>query len=96
MHISSLARLTQQTVIRPQTGKVCLCIAKGNMQLLNSIFYQVITTEDSTISREHGLLAVNSIVKTSKKGKFSLFIININNKHIQLKKGSTIGKIEKK
>ena len=45
MHISSLDRLTAHTVIRPQTGKFCLCIAKGNEQLLNSKFHQVIPTE---------------------------------------------------
>ena len=30
LHISSLARLTAKTVIRLQTGRFCLCIAKGN------------------------------------------------------------------
>ena len=45
IHISSLARLTAHTIIRLQTRKFCLCIAKGNEQLLNSTFYQVISTE---------------------------------------------------
>ena len=36
IHISSLARLTEHTVIRTQTGKFSLCIFKGNKQLLNS------------------------------------------------------------
>ena len=30
IHISSLARLTLHSTIRLQTGKFCLCIAKGN------------------------------------------------------------------
>ena len=76
IHISSLPRLTAQTVIRPHTGEFCLCIAKGNKQLLNSKFHQVIPIVDSTISRESGLLTVNSIVKTSKQGNFSVFLIN--------------------
>ena len=80
IHISSLARLTTQKVIRMQTGKSYLCIAKGNKQLLNSKFHQVIPTEDSTISREPGLLTVNFIVKASKQGKFSVFLINNTNK----------------
>ena len=94
IHISLLARCTMHTVIRPQTGKFCLHIAKGNKQLLNSKFHQVIPTEDSTISRELGLLTVNSIVKTSKQGKFPVFLINNINKLIWLRKGSTTGKIE--
>ena len=73
---------------------MCLCIAKGNKQLLNSKFHQVIPTEDSTICREPGLLTVHSIVKTSKQGKFSLFLINTTNKLIWLRKGSAISKIE--
>ena len=75
-------------------GKVCLCIAKGNKQLLISKFHQVLPTEDSTISREPGLLTVNSIVKISKQGKFYSFLINNTNKLIQLRRGSTIGKTE--
>ena len=30
IHISSLARVTTHTIIRPHTGKFCLCIPKGN------------------------------------------------------------------
>ena len=56
IHISSLARHPANTITRPQTGKFSLCIAKGNEQLLNSKFHQVISTEDSIISREPSLL----------------------------------------
>ena len=88
IHISSLA--SYQTT----TGKSCLCIAKSNEQLLNSKFYKVIPNEDSTISRESGLLTVNTVGKTSKQGKFSVFLISRTNELIWLRKGSTIGKIE--
>ena len=82
-----------QIVIRSQTGKFCLCIAKGNKQLLITKFYQVIPTENSTISKEPPLLMVNSIDKTSKQGKFSVFLIYNTNTHIQLRKGNTTGNI---
>ena len=94
IHITSLARLTAHTVIKLQTGKSCLCIANGNKQLLNFKFLQVIPNEDSTISREPGLLMVKFILKTSKQGKFSMFLINDTNKCIWLRKGGTIAKIE--
>ena len=42
MHISSLARLTVNTIMRPLPGKFCVCIAKRNKQLLNSNFNQAI------------------------------------------------------
>ena len=93
--ISSFVCPTKHTVIRPQTGKFCLCIARGNDQSLNSRFHQIIPTEYNTISRDPGLLIFNSFVKISKHGKFSVFLINNTNKPIWLRIGSTIGKIEK-
>ena len=36
LHISSIARLTTKTMLKPQFGKVCLCRVKGNEQVLNS------------------------------------------------------------
>ena len=92
IHTSSLARLTAHTIIRLQTRKFCLCISKGNDQWLISKFHHIIPTEDSTIYREPGLLTVNSIVKTSKQGNFSVFLISNTNKVIWLRKGSTTGK----
>ena len=94
IHISSLARCTAHTIIRPQMGKCYLCIAKGNKQLLNSEFHQVIPTEYSTISTDSGLLTVNCIAKTSKQSQFSVFLIHNTNYCNWLRKGSTIGKIE--
>ena len=93
IHISSLARLPAHTIIRLQTRKISLWIAKGNEQLLNSKFHKVIPTDHSTISRQPGLLTVNSIVKTNKVSS-QVFLINNNNTLIWQRKGSTIGKIE--
>ena len=76
-------------------GKILSKHSHGKQAIINSKLHQVILTEDSPISREPALLTVNSIVKASKQGKFSMFLINNTHKHIQLRKGSTIGKIEK-
>ena len=82
IHISSLAILRAHTIIRLQTGKFYLCIAKGNEQLLNSKFHQVIPIEDSIVSQKSVILAVNSIVKTCNKvhvnSQCSLLTILIN------------------
>ena len=50
LHISSIARLTTETIIKPQSGKVCLCRVKGNEQVLNSKLHQVIATENSILN----------------------------------------------
>ena len=67
INISSLARLTAHTIIRPYTGKFCLYIARGNEQSLNYKFDQVIPTEDRTSSREPSLEMVNYIEKKTSK-----------------------------
>ena len=85
-HISSIARLTTETIIKPQIGKVCLCRLKGNEYVLNSKWHQVIAAENRTLNQEPGLIVVNSIVKVTKQGKFLAFI--------RLQQGSKIGKVE--
>ena len=75
IHISLFARPSEHTTIRLQTGKFCLCIAKGNKQLLYSKFHRIISTEDSTTNSDPGLLTVTYCVKTSKQGTFSMFLI---------------------
>ena len=90
LQISSMARLTTETIIKPQSGKVCLCRIKGNEQVLNSRLQQVIAQENSTLNQEPGLTVVNSIVKVI----FLAFIINNANKTIKLEQGSKTGKVE--
>ena len=94
LHISSIARLTTETIMKPQSGRVCLCRVKGNEQVLNSKLHQVIAAENSTLNQEPGMVVVNSILKVTKKGKFLAFIINNTKKTIKLKQGSKIGKVE--
>ena len=79
-----------------QTGKLCLCIAKLNEQLLDSKFHQVILNEDITISRQPGLLTGNSTVNQVNKVSSQVFLINDTNKLSRLREGSTIGKTEVK
>ena len=94
LHISSIARLTTETTIKQQLGKVCSCRVKGNEQVLNSKLHQVIAAENSTLNQEPGLIVVNFIVKVTKQGMFLAFIINNTNKTIKLKQGSKLGNVE--
>ena len=70
LHIFSIARLTTDPIIKPQSGKVGLCRVKGNAQLLNSKLHQVIAAENRTLNQETGLIIVNTIVKVTKQGLF--------------------------
>ena len=75
LHISSTARLTTKTIIKPQSGKVCLCTVKGNEQVLNPKLCHVIAEQNSTLNQEPGLMVVGSIVKVTKQG----MVFGINN-----------------
>ena len=85
LHISPIARLTTKTIIKPQSGRVCLCRVKCNEQVLNSKLHQVIVVENSTLNQETRLIVVNSVVKVTKQGMFLAFIINNTNKTIKPK-----------
>ena len=94
LHNSSIARLSTETIIKPQPRKVCLCRVKGNEQVLYSKLHHVIAVENSTLNQDSGIIVVNSIVKVTKQGMLLAFIINNTNKTIKLKQGSKIGKVE--
>ena len=66
LHISSIVRLVTKT----QIAKFCMCKVKGNKQALHNRLHQFIPSENSILNQEPELLAVNSIVKTTKLGKF--------------------------
>ena len=85
LHISSIARLTTETMIKPQSRKVCLCKVKGNEQVLNSKLHEVIAAENSTLNQKPGLIIVTTIVMITKQGKFLALIINYKNKTIKLR-----------
>ena len=70
LHISSIGRLATKTQIKPQTAKLCMCKVKGTKQALHNRLHQVIPSENSILNQEPGLLAINSIVKRTKQGKF--------------------------
>ena len=89
IHISSLARLTAHTIIRPQTRKFCLCIAKGKKQLLNSKFHQVIPTKDGTNQQRAWPTDSQQLNKVSSLCSLLTILMN-------LRKGSTTGKLKKK
>ena len=71
-----------------------MCKVKGNKQALHNRLHQVIPSENSILNQEPGLLAVNSIVKTTKQCKFFVLVINSTNKCITLREGSKIGIIK--
>ena len=72
IHISSLVRLSKETLISPQTGRLCMCKVKGNRKLFISKLHQVLGNEDSVPNQEPGLLTINSIAKIIKKDRIEI------------------------
>ena len=44
-------------------GKMFMCRAKGNPRIFKSRLHQFISTENSIVSQEPGLVQINSIIK---------------------------------
>ena len=85
-HISFWVRLSKETVISPQTGKLCMCKVNRNPKLLSSKLPDVLATKDSVSRQEPGLLAINSIIKRNRQGRYPMFLLNNTNKSVNLKK----------
>ena len=75
-------------------GKMVMCRAKGNPRVFKSRLHQFISTQNSIVSQESGLVPINSIVRINKSGKFPVFNMNHTNKTIKIKKGNAMGEIE--
>ena len=94
MHVSSIARAVSEIKIAPQMGKMVMCRAKGNTRVFKLRLHQFISTKNSIVSQEPGLVLINFIVRINKSGKFPVFIMNRTKKTINIKKGNAMGKIE--
>ena len=94
IHVSSIARAVSEIKTAPHMGKMLMCRAKGNPRVFKLRLHQFISTENSIVSQEPGLVPINSIVRINKSGKYPVFFMNHTNKTINIKKSNAMGKIE--
>lgn len=93
IHINSVVRLTQDTIIKPQTAH----IVKGQLRRrtkLNSLrTYDLKCIEDGYLSTEPCLMVANSVIKFKKYHRCPVLIVN-STRPIKLKRGCPLAKVE--
>ena len=91
IHISSLVHVASQVVLRPQS--VTCLTAKTKVSGTKSL-YQIVTTDQSSISQDPGLILHERVAEIKGSSKFSLLITNATNKTYKLKRGCVLGRAE--
>jgi len=94
IHIASVLRLSNKTLLKPQTAYVCWTKArKFHKCYTNSNLYEISAVDTGFISSQSGVMIGNSVVNMSAKNRYPVMIINNTSKTIALKKGCVIGKL---
>jgi hypothetical protein len=95
IHIVSVLRLSNKTLLKPQTAYVCWTKArKFHKCYTNSNLYEISAVDTGFIGSQSGVMIGNSVVNMSARNRYPVRIINnTSSKTIALKKGCVIGKL---
>lgn len=94
IHINSVVRLTQDTIIKPQTAHILKGQLRRRTKLNRLKTYELKSIEDGYISTEPGLMVANSVIKFQKYHRCPILIVNSTNRPIKLKRGCPLAKVE--
>ena len=94
IHISSVLRLSNKTLLKPQTAYVCWIKArKFHKCYTNSNLYEISAVDTNFIGSQSGVMIGNSVVNMSANNRYPVMIIDNTSKTIALKKGCVIGNV---
>ncbi|CAG2218766.1 Transposon Ty3-G Gag-Pol polyprotein,Transposon Ty3-I Gag-Pol polyprotein [Mytilus edulis] len=93
IHISSILRLSKETVFKPQTSNICFVKIKKNFQLSESKLYETSAVTEGSFCEEPGLLIGNSVVKINQLNRIPIHVVNSTNKTFKFKRGTAVGRI---
>ena len=93
IHIASLVRAARNTVLKPQTARVCEVKIKDSAYFHEGDLLEIQGTDKGFICTEPGLLVTSSLV-SYKKGKCALLLVNNTNKTIRVRRGCVVGTAE--
>ncbi|CAC5412555.1 unnamed protein product [Mytilus coruscus] len=93
IHISSILRLSKETVFKPQTSNICFVKIKKDFQLSKSKSYETSAVTEGTFCEEPGLLIGNSVVKINHLNRIPIHVVNSTNKTFKFKRGTAVGRI---
>lgn len=94
IHISSIVRIKNSTILKPQTAKICYGKVRCHPDLKNNVDYEVSFNDRSFMSKEPGLTILNSVSKLAKDRSIPFIVVNNTNKTMRISRHAVVAKIE--
>ena len=93
-YLTSLVKAAQNTKIKPNSTNICYVKARQQRYKVSDKEYLVSRIDSGMLANEPGIYAADGLVSIKSHKKFPIMIVNSTNRHINIKKGMMIAKLE--
>ena len=94
IHVSSVARIKYNTVLKPHSATICYAKVRPNPDLPVRVDYQISAVEKGFACREPGLEEVDSVSRLGKDRSIPILVTNSTGKFIRIRRHGPIAKVE--
>ena len=94
IHVSSVARIRYNTVLKPHSATICYAKVRPNPDLPVRVDYQISAVEKGFTCREPGLEVVDSVSRLGKDRSIPILVTNSTGKFIRIRRHGPIAKVE--
>ena len=94
IHVSSVARIKYNTVLKPHSATICYAKVRPNPDFPVRVDYQIIAVEKGFTCREPGLEVVDSVSRLGKDRSIPILVTNSTGKFIRIRRHGPIAKVE--
>ena len=94
IHVSSVARIKYNRVLKPHSATICYAKVRPNPDLPVRVDYQISAVEKGFTCREPGLEVVDSVSRLGKDRSIPILVTNSTGKFIRIRRHGPIAKVE--
>ena len=94
IHVSSVARIKYNTVLKPHSATICYAKVRPNPDLPVRVDYQISAVKKGFTCREPGLEVVDSVSRLGKDKSIPILVTNSTGKFIRIRRHGPIAKVE--
>ena len=94
IHVSSVARIKYNTVLKPHSATICYAKVRSNPDLPVRVDYQISAVEKGFTCREPGLEVVDYVSRLGKDRSIPILVTNSTGKFIRIRRHGPIAKVE--
>ena len=94
IHVSSVAMIKYNTVLKPHSATICYAKVRPNPDLQVRVDYQISAVEKGFTCREPGLEVVDSVSRLGKDRSIPILVTNSTGKFIRIRRHGPIAKVE--